>query len=304
VEAPKAEVLKAAPKPAAAAQAAPSPARTPDVFEKASGGGKLVPSSGGSSFTSAPVTAANAAVKDAVGTAKANIQGVVNNTASNVVSAANTSVANTLSQVPSIGAPKPADLQALNQLPVSQNGFGGLFDSGAASDFQDFGEGWQDFSNPFGSIDLGGFGGVPGGTGGIEQIPGVTPASSPERAFGGAPGGVGERPVAAFSLADTFSKNFAPVPGMGRSDPYQELGQAGGGSKPGLGGGVGSGLSFLSQLGGGAFPVSSSQPSTSILPSASGSSSSHGHHWSHFNFGSRGSGGGGAPGGVAERWNR
>jgi hypothetical protein len=90
------------------------------------------------------------------------------------------------------------------------------------------------------------------------------------------------------------------------------LSGAGGGSKPGMGGG----MDFLNASGGGAVPYgtsTASQPAVSTQPSNDFRGNSfgfnfnfdfgnNGQHFGLFNFGSARGGGGGAAGGVADRW--
>jgi len=285
---------KADPKPAAeakpAAQAsAPKPAQTPDLFEQASGGGRGVPSNGGSSFTAAPaVTAAQAQIKDALSSSKATVQGAVNDVKSSIGSAVNGF---------------KSDLQSA---------FGPVNDAvkqGPASDFQmaqdpaGF-EGVQD--DPLASMnDWSGFGDMMGG--GAGQVDG-----GPTRAMstGGAAGGVGDR-SGVLNLRDTFSRNFGPWGGDGGFGGM--LDGPGGGGKPGIGGGT----DFLNAYGGGAgltTPVQTAPaPAISTPPPSNGSSRSpfnfgfdfgghgNGFHLGFFNFGSARGGGGGAAGGVADR---
>jgi len=112
---------------------------------------------------------------------------------------------------------------------------------------------------------------------------------------------VADRTGLSLNLQDTFSSNFGP--GSFLQDP-------GGGGKPGIGGG----FDFLSALGGGAGPVSTTtttQPAISTQTSNDsnrrgpfdfGGFGGFGHHLGLFNFGSARGGGGGAAGGVADRW--
>ncbi|HYV44886.1 MAG TPA: hypothetical protein VFA20_08495 [Myxococcaceae bacterium] len=279
--APKADAKPAVEaKPGAQASAAPKPAQTPDVFEQASGGGRGVPTNGGSSFTAAPaVTAAQAQIQDALGSGKAAVQGAVNDLKSNVSSAVNGF---------------KSDLQNVFG---SMNG--AVQQGGPASDFQMAPDpaGFNDFSNELGNM----WGGGPGATGGDLSM---------FRSLGGAAGGVGDRsPV--LNLQDTFSRNFGGWD-TGGGFGGGLLDGAGGGGKPGIGGG----LSYLNSYGGGAgltTPVQTA-PSPSISTPSSNSSSrspfnfgfdfgghGNGFHLGFFNFGSARGGGGGAAGGVADR---
>jgi hypothetical protein len=282
---PKVETAaKADPKPAAeakpAAQAAPAPrpAQTPDLFEVASGGGRPVPWSGGSSFTPA-VSAAQSQLKDAL------------------------SSANAATSSPARGSPgasqlkdalSSANAQLRSDLSGAQTDLRNAFattNDAARQAFTDFQSSFNDLRPDLGNIWGGGAGPVSSGPGAL-------------RFDGGAPGGVVDRPVTSFNLSDLFSQNFNNGP------PGQFLQDQGGGSKPGIGG-----SDFLRALGGGALPASSA-PQTAVSTQPSSPSrqpfnfdfsfdfGGRGNRFGIFNFGNQRGGGGGAAGGVADRWDR
>lgn len=273
--------VEAAPKPAAeakpTAQASPAPAPRPAQTPdlfETASGGGRALPTNGESSFSPAVGAAQNQIRDAVGS-----------TVQSAFGGVQSDLQSTLGSVNDAARQNGATGFQLGRDPA---GFGGFSDQ------------------PLGDMtQLGDMGNLTGGGPGRTDLPSVFMST------GGAAGGVGDR-TQVLNLSDTFSRNFGNPNGFGYGGFLDS--NAGGGSKPGIGGGT----DYLSVLGGGGAPsfatttTTQPAPSTQTTSNDSGRGSpfpfsfdfgfgNNGNHLGLFNFGSARGGGGGAAGGVADR---
>jgi len=271
-------------------QAPRSGIRTPDTFERPSGG-RAQPPSEGTQFN----VSSSRDARDAFETVKGSYQQAKNIIGGGKVSDA---VKGKLDAVQEKFDTMQSNLDSLESKADSAGAAHKDQLSSFGKDLSSFDTELRDlmkgFGYPFGGdspqIGAGNEGGAAGGIGEQRGLSGRVPAA-------GAAGGIAESPSSRFtssigSLAGLFNANFGGDSGFSTSGNSR----GSGGSSPSQD------VSFLDGKAGG-----SGGSRTLTVPTTDGSTISfhtnngNGNSWGQFNFGSHSSGGGGAAGGIAER---